>query len=159
LTVDDLTALALRRNALLARMSVLADAPGRAGFTATYLPQAKATSKAPPPVHSVYAHWRDEFDVNWPAVPDDPDQDAIEWCYERAEKLVEQAEADLDRELGRLRYEPEETGLVLSRRIVKECEGDSLIRVAARFQCTIRHVRWLRRLRDRDPQTGRPVLR
>lgn len=161
MTLLDLVRLQRRRGEVLAKMSVVSDAPasvvGGGGM------HVKGESKPPPFTRSLYWHWREQFQVEWPDIPDNPDQAAIDWCYARAEKLVEQAEADLDRYTGRLRSRPEDevwkplgeksnlwghSGQGTARAIRMEANrGSSLIRLAVRFGASVSHIKEVLRAR------------
>lgn len=148
-----LAGLEQRRNAVLAAMSVLADCS-----TGSFVPfnpsKAKGESKPPPEQDSLYDHWRERFDVDWPDVPEDPDEAAIEWCYDRAYKLVLQAESDLKLRRGEVVLSVDGDPDERDKRIIKEYEGRPPLDVAILERCSVPSVKTVRRMFGRDPMTG-----
>jgi hypothetical protein len=125
----DIAQLERKRNALLAKMSVLADGVSTS-FVTTQKHRAKAGTKEPPQVDSLFFKWRQVFEEDWPDVPDDPDPQALEWCYDRAETLVLEAEADLKRHTGQSSVEPSADGYNRTRQMVRDHVGHTLFQMA-----------------------------
>lgn len=148
-----LAGLEQRRNNLLAQMSVLADCAS-GSFVATTKHKAKGESKPPPEQDSLYFHWRERFDVDWPDVPENPDEAAIEWCYDRAYKLVLQAESDLKLGRGEIITSVEGDPDERDKRIIKQYEGRPPLEVAILERCSVPSVKTVRRMFGRDPMTG-----
>jgi hypothetical protein len=162
--LSGLQRLAVRRNQVLAALSVLSDAAcsqwvgyrdakGKAKGN-------KSESKEPTSAGgSLYVQWRETFDVDWPDVPDDPDQAALDWCYDRAYRLVMQAEADLHWATGKLDTTTTGDPVARDKRIVKAYEGRPAVEVAHLERCSTASVRAIRRQFGRDPLTGRQTTR
>lgn len=136
-------------------MSVLADC-STGSFVAFNPHKAKGESKPPPDQDSLYDYWRERFDVDWPAVPEDPDEAAVEWCYDRAYTLVLQAESDLKLRRGEtiLNVSPIVGSEERDKKIIKDYEGRPPIEVAILERCSVPSVKTVRRMFGRDPMTG-----
>lgn len=149
--------LAVRRNKVLAAMSVLTDAAcsqwvgyreqkGKAKGNAS---ESKEPTSAGGSLHN---EWWERFDVDWPDVPDDPDQAALDWCYDRAYRLVLQAEADLHWATGRLDVTDYDDDR--DKRLIRQYEGRPAVEVAHLERCSTASVRAIRRQFGREPLTG-----
>ena len=149
---DALAVLNARRCNVLARMSVLCEVAAAAHVIE--FRKTKASTKAPADPGGLYDEWRERFASQWPA--DDTEDRALREA--RAEKLVEQAEADYERRTGKLQQDPEDYAFPerKTKRLLREGEGQPAVRVAVRFGCTVAHVKRERYLADRDPLFGRP---
>lgn len=149
--------LAVRRNQVLAALSVLSDAACSqwVGYREAKSKAKGNASESREPTTaggSLYVQWRETFDVDWPDVPDDPDQAALDWCYDRAYRLVLQAEADLHWATGRLDVTDYDEGR--DKRLIREHEGRPAVEVAHLERCSTASVRAIRRQFGRDPLTG-----
>lgn len=160
--MNALAGLEQRRNAVLAAMSVLADCAS-GSYVAFNPHKAKGESKAlydgeREVDEGLYHHWRERFDVDWPDVPEGEEltDEAYEWCYDRAYKLVLQAEADLAMRRGEIvtSVSPIDGADERDKRIIKQYEGKPPIEVAILERCSVPSVKTVRRMYGRDPMTG-----
>lgn len=156
INISHLEQLAGQRNELLAQMSVLADGVSTSFVTATKH-KAKAGTKPPPDVDSLFFHWRERFDEDWPDVPEDPDAEALEWCYDRAFRLVAQADADLQLRRGQIvtNVTPIHGSEERDKRIIRDYEGYEPGVVAIYERCPAASVKTVRRMFGRNANTGR----